>query len=182
MMADDYRGFITYCFSDWEADTFKRAPMAIRDGTRTDTPLHGSLEGLVKDEDYYFKPDPDFEQGTYSRCHRTLREQIQPGDFIFFRTNYKDRQFLIGYFRIKDKIDGKKGPILVADPDESRCIDFEFELSEENWDVIEKLNPRAINGYDSGRTINRNMMFLGRNYLILDNEKTNFLLGLLSES
>lgn len=181
-MAEDYRGFITYCFSDWEADTFERAPMVMRNGERTDTPLRSSLEGLIEGMDYYLKPDPDFAQGTYSRCHRKLREQIRPGDYIFFRTNHRDRQFLIGYFRIKEKIEGKIGPILVADPDESQRIDFEFELHRDNWDVVERLNPRAVGGYDPDRTINRNMMFLGRDYLILDRTKKDFLLGLLSES
>lgn len=181
MMEDTYRGFITYCFSDWEADTFKRAPMVMRDGKRTDTPLHGSLDTLVEGEDYYIKPDPDFDGLTYSRCHRKLREQIQPGDYLFFRTNYRDRQFLIGYFRIQEKLGGEKGPVLIADPDESRCVDFSCELSGENWEIVEKLNPRAIGGYDPGRAISRNMMFLGRNYLVLDREKTDYLLGLLSE-
>ncbi len=180
-MSEEYRGFITYCFSDWEADSFKRAPMKIRDGERSEVPQHGSLEGLVEGEDYYLKPDPDFDELTYGICHRKLREKIQPGDYLFFRTNHRDQQFIIGYFRVADKVEGDRGPVLIADPERSRCIDFDFKLSEDNWDVVETLNPRAKGRYDSERADSRNMMALGRNYLILDQEKTDYLLGLLQD-
>ncbi|MBS3165007.1 hypothetical protein J4439_06255 [Candidatus Woesearchaeota archaeon] len=170
------QGYLTYCFSDWLSESFRRAPMRIRDGKRTDVPLRTSLEDLVEGEDYYVKADPDFDALTYRVCHRRLRERIQPGDYLFFRTNHCEQQYVIGYFRIQGKEDSERGPILHGDRADSLLLDFRLELSPQNWDVVQRLNPRAQ--YHPERSINLNLLALGRNYLLLDEERTVFLRSL----
>ncbi len=161
-------GYITPCFSDWNATTFQRGVMQVKNGTRTDRAIRRPLQEKEEIEgvDYYVKPDPDFDNYTYSRCHRSLRKSIDIGDLLFFRTLWRNKHYLIGYFLIEDKEGDPENPICIASAEDSPLIDFSLTMSP---DLVRKINPRAK--FTSTRPLNRQMNeFLGRNYLRLNSD------------
>ncbi len=113
-------GYLTYCYCDQDSEKFER--------------------GWVKDEgNLWQKTDPNFQERTYSECHLKLREKIQIGDYLFFRTNWRRAPYIIGYFLIGDKKKQEEfeGPRLIAK--ERLCIDFNFQIDAE---LLTFLSPR----------------------------------------
>lgn len=166
-------GFITVCFSDWNADTFQPGVMAIRKGKRTDQPIRRPLRpDEVQGTDYYIKPDPDFQNGLYVCCHRKLREALQAGDTLFFRTLWCGEPYLIGYFLIEAKF-RDKDPVCVANLEKSRLIDFQLTITPR---LIRRVRPNAV--LVPGRHFNHqvNQVF-GRNYSRLSDPATRYLIG-----
>jgi len=170
------RGFITVCFSDWTKETFDNGIMRIIRGKRSDVPIRRPIRSdEVEGIDYYRKPDPDFLNFTYSRCHKKLRQQLQENDVLFFRTLWRGRQYLIGYFTIKEKRGDPQNPICIAEPSKSLLINFNLEITPE---LVKKLNPRAR--FNKSRHLNMWINeWLGRNYLKLPPEATNYLMELI---
>ena len=173
------QGYITPCFSDWNATTFQRGVMQIQNGTRTDRAIRRPLKEKEETEgvDYYIKPDPDFDNYTYSRCHRGLRKSIDKGDLLFFRTLWRGKHYLIGYFLIKGKMGDYNDPICIASEEDSPLIDFSLPISPA---LVKKINSRAK--FTSARPLNRQMNeFLGRNYLKLSSDGLKLLRTLIEK-
>lgn len=168
------RSFITYCFADWMQPTFANGIMRIRNGRRTDEPIRHPLPAhWKKDVHYYIKPDPDFVNWTYSRCHRKLRRIVHPGDIIFFRTLWRSQQYFIGYFIIEGTCGEATNPVLAADPRRSLFVPaFASPISSS---LILRLNPRAKLVHVERYHPNVLAMFLGREYLALNTKRTHFL-------
>jgi|GEM_PF-6640090 len=119
------RSFITPCFSDWTKKVFVPVPMRIINGKRTDYPIRRIIRvDEVDGVNWYRKADPDFEKGTYSRCHKVLRKTLRIGDVLFFRTLWQDSPYLIGYFEITNKMGDGENPLCVTDVTHSKCVDF----------------------------------------------------------
>ena len=173
------RGYITVCFSDWINDNFDNGVMHITNGIRTDRPIRRKLAiNEIEGVHYYRKPDPDFKNFTYSRCHKSLRQQLQRGDVLFFRTLWQEKQYIIGYFLIKGIMGDPKNPICLADPNQSLLIDYKFEVT---LDLVRFLNPLAY--LNQSRHFNKcTNEWLGRNYLSLDLETATCLINLLKET
>jgi len=169
-------GFITYCFSDWQSELFQRGVMQIKNGTRNSTPIRRPMRAdELENRDYYIKADPNFERGTYGVCHRKLRQIIQPGDVLFFRTLWRGRQYFIGYFLIK-RIDGTEAnPILIADLKNSQLIHFALPIT---LDLAQQINPDTSfrNGVHPNKSLNGR---LGRNYKRIDERTTHMLMELV---
>ncbi len=167
--------YLTVCFSDWNYDTFQRGVMKIRNGKRTNDPIRRPLKITeVEGQDYYIKPDPDFAVGVYGRCHRQLRLSIKPGDLLFLRTLWRGKPYLLGYFKIKEKI-GTTDPICRADLANSRLINFQHEITPE---LVRMVKP----DWKDSRHFNQQVVSaLGRNYIKLDEKRTNYLLDLINQ-
>lgn len=173
------RGFLTICYCDWTKKYFSRGVMRIIGNKRTNQPIYRSIKSDEKEEkDYYIKTDPDFSNFTYSRCHKKLRQQIQPGDILFFRTLWQRKQYFIGYFLIKEKTGSSENPICVADKNSSLFVpDFRIKITPE---IVKKLSPRAV--FKKSRHINSQINEnLGRNYLCLDSQKVAYLVNLIQK-
>ncbi len=170
------RGFITVCFSDWTQKVFNNGIMRIIRGKRSDEPIRRPIKpDEVEGIDYYIKPDPNFLDFTYSRCHRKLRQQLRKDDILFFRTLWRGKQYLVGYFAIKEKTVDSQDPICIANPDKSLLINFSLEITP---DLVKKLNPRVKpnNSRHLNMWINES---LGRSYLQLTPETTIYLINLI---
>lgn len=170
-------GFLTVCFSDWTKDYFSRGVMRIINGRRTDQPIRRNLKINEKEGvDYYIKTDPDFENFSYSRCHKKLRQQIKCGDLLFFRTLWRGKHYFIGYFLIKEKRGNPENPICLADKNQSLLLpNFIVPITPA---VVKKLNPKAV--FLKSRNLNLQINeWLGRNYLKLDQKKTAYLKNFL---
>lgn len=158
-------GYITVCFSDWTNDTFSRGVMRIVRGVRTEYPLRRPLlASECEGKDYYVKEDPDFKNFTYRKCHKGLRKRLEAGDILFFRTLWRRKPYIIGYFVITGKRDG----ICLADREKSVCIDFRMRVTK---NLVKVLNPSAV----WNRKVHFNKWVnaaLGRNYLKLGPETT----------
>ena len=172
------QGFLTVCFCDWTKDSFSPGVMRIVKGKRTDQPLRQTLANKKEGVDYYIKPDPNFSNFTYSHCHKQLRQQLKPGDILFFRTLWRKKPYFIGYFLIKKKIGDPNNPICLADRNGSFLTDgFNIEITPE---IVKKLNPRAI--FTNSQHLNSQInQWLGRNYLRLDTQKTFYLIKLIQQ-
>jgi len=172
-------GFITYCFSDWQSELFQRGVMQIKNGTRNDVPIRRPMQVYeLENRDYYVKADPNFELGTYSVCHRKLRQVIQPGDVLFFRTLWRRKQYFIGYFLVKRKGGTEANPFLVADLKNSQLIHFTLPIT---LDLAQQINPDTSfrscvhpNASINGR--------LGRNYKRIDEHTTYMLIELMQKT
>ncbi|MDA2922529.1 hypothetical protein MYX07_04675 [Patescibacteria group bacterium AH-259-L07] len=166
------KGYLTVCFSNWKEEIFTNGIMRIKNGKRTDDPIRRPLKpGEMEGIHYYIKPDPDFFNFTYSRCHRRLRQQLQKDDILFFRTLWREKQYIIGYFTIKEKVGAPEDPICVADPKQSLLIHYELEVTP---GLVYRLNPHA----QSNRSRHINMWInerLGRDYLMLGPGATTYL-------
>jgi len=153
--------------------------MRIINENRTDYPIRRDLKpGEKENIDYYVKPDPDFSNFTYRSCHKKLRQQIEPGDILFFRTLWRGKQYLIGYFLIKQKADDSDNPICIGD---SLCSflspEFKIEITPE---LVRKINPKAV--FKKSQHVNSQINhWLGRNYLKLDTKKTVYLMNLIQK-
>lgn len=152
-------GYLTYCYCDQDSEKFER-------------------EWVKSEGKLWQKTDPNFQEGTYSECHQRLREKIQTGDYLFFRTNWRSVPYIIGYFLIgnKEKQDEFEGPQLIAK--DRLCIDFNLHLNKE---LVEMINPEARNLYKNVRSWAEGVNFaLGfRQYKKLNEEKTKNLLKLI---
>lgn len=116
--------------------------MAIKNGKRTDTPIRRSLgAGDREGISWYRKPDPDFQQLTYSRCHRSLRRNLLAGDTLFFRALWRGKPYVIGYGVISEKSGPLDNPVCHLDPALSHLIDFKLPITES---MVLRLNPRAV--------------------------------------
>lgn len=178
-MQSTIKGFITVCFSDWTKEKFNRGVMRIVNGDRTDYPVRRDLKPWEKENiDYYVKPDPDFSKLAYRSCHRKLRQKIQPGDILFFRTLWRGSQYFIGYFLIKEKTGDSNNPICIGDrPSSFLSPEFKIKITEE---MVRKLNPKAV--FKKMQPVNPQINhWLGRNYLKLDTEKTVYLMSLIQK-
>ena len=171
-------GFLTVCFSDWNADKFRRGVMRIKDGVRTNRPIRRPLQpDEIEGIHYCIKPDPDFERGLYRVCHLKLRQVIEAGDVLFFRTLWRGQPYLIGYFWIAGKSSGRDDPVCLADLSSSRLIDFSLEITPS---LIRKVNPRAA--LVPGRHFNHQVtQAFGRNYIRLSDEATDYLIRLIEQ-
>jgi hypothetical protein len=173
-------GYLTVCFSDWTKDSFRNGVMRIVDGRRTDDPIRRSINPAeVEGIDYYIKPDPDFRGCAYRRCHRQLRQQLEVGDILFFRTLWRNCQHLIGYFTISAKVGDTEDPVCLADPSRSLLLPgYIVPITEE---LVCRLNSCAVPNSTRhiNAWINEN---LGRNYLRLSAERTAFLKALLDSA
>jgi hypothetical protein len=170
------KGFVTYCFSDWTKETFQRGVLRIRNGKKTDEPIRRLLRiDEIPEQDYYIKKDPNFDDGTYSRCHCGLRKAIQPRDVLFFRTLWRGNQYLIGYFSVLRKSGEEESPIVHADMKQSRLIDFALLIT---FEIAQLINPEI--GYRPG--VHKNVTLngrLGRNYKLIDEPTTKALVALI---
>ncbi len=169
-------GFLTVCFSDWNADEFQRGVMRIKDGVRTNCPIHRPLyPDEVEGIHYYIKPDPDFERGLYRACHLKLRQVLEAGDVLFFRTLWRGKPYLIGYLTILGK-SGKMDPICLADFARSRLIHFSLKITPS---LIRKVNPRAtlVPGWHFNDQVTQ---AFGRNYFRLSDKSTKYLIRLIN--
>ncbi len=159
--------YITSCFSSWQSDTFKRGICAIVRGKRTDRAIRRWLKSREKEgKHWYRKADPDFDDFTYSRCHRTLRRILCSGDVLFFRTLWRGDPYLIGFFRITGKTGPSENPVCHADPEMSALIYFR-KCMRITPSLVGVLNPKA--GPRCKRPYNQwaNEQ-LGRNWMQLD--------------
>ncbi|MDP2598759.1 MAG: hypothetical protein Q8P49_02935 [Candidatus Liptonbacteria bacterium] len=174
------RGYITYCFSNWTKKTFSNGVMLMRNGKRTDDPIRHAVPAHWKlSIDYYIKPDPNFKNWTYSRCHKKLRRCAKPGDIIFFRTLWMARQYLIGYFVVAGKSGDEQNPVLIADPSKSLFIpQFKIPITQK---LVMRMNPRATKKHAAMYHPNIFAMFLGREFLSLDAKRTDFLVKYMRE-
>ncbi|MEW6617432.1 MAG: hypothetical protein AB1333_03390 [Patescibacteria group bacterium] len=171
-------GIITPCFSDQNKSTFERGIMRISaNGKRTNDPFLGSLAKKKEGVNYYIKKDPDFKNGTYSVCHQGLRRVIRPGDYLFFRTLWRGRQYLIGYFFIKEKSGSDpKNPVLVADLKKSKLVHFSIPITSK---IVKKINPKFSEEKFKTRHPNQVINeFLGRYSTRLSYQATKYLLSL----
>lgn len=150
--------------------------MRMRSGRRTDTPIRRSLKKEEQEGiDYYIKADPDFAQGTYSVCHRKMRQVMQVGDVLFFRTLWRGQQYLVGYFLVREKRGMSDDPILVADSKKSVLVHFKVPVTIK---LAQKINPamRLRAGVHRNSSINGR---LGRNFKRLDAKTTHMLMLLV---
>ena len=166
-------GFLTVCFSDWNSDVFRRGVMAIRNGRRTEQPLRRPLRpDEIEEVHYYIKPDPDFDTGFYTHCHRKLRQAIQVGDTLFFRTLWRGQPYLIGYFLIEAKLLSDESPVCLANLEKSRLIDFRLKITPR---LIRKVRPNAV--LVPGRHFNHQVnQTFGRSYIRLSDPATRYLI------
>lgn len=156
--------YITTCFADWQAESFRRGIMAIRAGRRTDAQIRRPLRtDEIEGTHWYQKADPDFKRFTYSRCHRGLRRTLQVGDTLFFRTLWRGRPYIIGYAVIREKSGPADNPVCHLDHALSHLIDFRLPVTA---NLVRRLNPRAKARptCDFNHWVNAR---LGRNYLCL---------------
>ncbi len=169
------RGYITYCFSDWNEKTFSNGVMLMRNGVRTDTAIRHIIPDHWREgTHYYTKPDPDFKKWTYSRCHKRLRRRMEPGDVLFLRTMWRSQEYFVGYFFIKEKTGDPADPILVADKNRSLfLLHFDTPISS---GLIMKLNPSATKERAAKYHPNIFAQFLGRESLGLNERRTAFLM------
>lgn len=168
------KSYLTVCFCDWNYSTFHRGVMKIRNGKRTDEPIRRPLRITeLEGQDYYVKPDPDFAVGVYGRCHRQLRVALKPGDLLFLRTLWRGKPYLIGYFKISEKI-GTADPICRADLTNSRLINFQLEITPE---ILEVVKPDCRDKRHFNQQV---VSALGRNYIKLDRKLSNYLLDLVN--
>lgn len=157
------RSFITPCFSDWTKEVFVPGPMRIIEGRRTEYPIRRIIrpdegEGV----DWYRKADPDFERGTYSRCHKALRKTLHIGDVLFFRTLWRDVPHLIGYFEITNKTGDSDDPLCVTDVTHAKCVDFLVPIG---LGMVLMVNSKAkLGSRHFNKLVNE---FMGRSYLEL---------------
>lgn len=169
-------GFITTCFCDWNSETFRRGVMKIRNGKRTDCAIRRQLRpDEVQGRDYYIKVDPDFDNGTYSRCHLKLRQTLQPEDVLFFRALWRERPYVVGYFTIDHKEESECGPVCAADLSESKLVNFSLEVTPI---LLETLNPKFRHNKNRNWNFQANE-FLGRNYMRLTVDATQKLLEII---
>jgi hypothetical protein len=166
-------GYVTVCYSDQTQDTFQRGVMKMKNGVRTEKQIRRVLEPEEKEgAHFYLKPDPNFENWTYSICHIALRKVLKPKDILFFRTLWRNTQYFIGYFVISHKSGDPDNPICQADSGKSLLIKgYRYVITS---DMVKILNPNA----DFSRDENRNRLissYLSRYYLSLSPEKTLFL-------
>lgn len=145
------KGYLTYCYCKQDSARFEKL-----------------------DE----KVDPDFQKGTYSICHHDIRERIQIGDFLFLRTNWRDTPYIIGYYEISKKCDGRFGPVLVA---KNRiCINFNLEI---NPELLEFLRPGKSSKPKNISWAQYVNYALGhRKYIVLEEGKTKSLATLIKQS
>jgi len=147
------RGYLTYCYCRQDSEKFEK------------------LEE---------KTDPNFKEGTYTECHNDIRKRIQPGDFLFLRTNWKDTPYIIGYYEISEKRDGEFGKILVA---KNRiCIDFNLQIDKELLAFLKpglkiEMKPEKMSW---AQYVNNTLGF--RKYIILNEEKTKGLLNRIKQN
>lgn len=170
------KGFITYCFGDWQSGEFQRGVMRMRQSRKTDEPIRRSLKKEEREgRDYYVKADPDFSALTYSVCHRKLRQLVEVGDVLFFRTLWRGQQYLVGYFLVREKRGISDNPILVADPERSVLVHFKVPVTLE---LARKINPamHLRTGAHRNSSINGR---LGRNFKRLDAKTTRMLIKLI---
>jgi hypothetical protein len=156
--------YITTCFADWQSDTFRRGIMAVRNDKRTNTQIRRALRSdEVEGVHWYRKTDPDFEQFTYRKCHRGLRQVLEVGDTLFFRTLWRGKPYIIGYMVIAGKSGPANDPVCHADRSISHLIDFRLPVT---MGLVRRLNPRAraLRRCDFNHWVNAR---LGRNYLCL---------------
>jgi len=171
-------GFLTYCFSDWEREEFKRGVMRIRHNIKTDEPIRRPLrENEIEGRDYYVKADPNFGRGTYGVCHRGLRKILQPEDVLFFRTLWRQQQYLIGYFVVNGTMGSFENPTVLADTARSRLVNFKLPITLELAKQINQ-ETKYRRGIHPNRTLNGR---LGRNYKRLDEQTTRVLIALIEE-
>lgn len=171
-------GIITPCFSNQHEDVFERGAARIgTDGKRTNDPFLGPLIKKNEGVSYYIKKDPDFKKGTYSIYHQRLRKTIRPGDYLFFRTLWRGRHYLIGYFFIKEKNGSDpKNPVLVADLKKSKLVHFSIPITPE---IVKKINPKFSEEKFKTRHPNQVINeFLGRYSMRLSYPATKYLLSL----
>ena len=157
------RAFITPCFSDWTKEVFIPGPMRIINENRTDYPIRRIIHAdEVEGEDWYRKDDPNFEKGTYSRCHRALRKTLRIGDVLFFRTLWRDTPYLIGYFEITQKTGDEENPLCVTDVTHSKCVDFLIPIG---LGMVLMANEKArLGSRHFNKLVNE---YMGRSYLEL---------------
>jgi len=175
MALKNRKGMVTYAYSDWNVNHFANGIMKIRGGKHTDVPIHRSLkENENEGIDYYVKPDPNFKDATYDVCHPEIRERINVGEFLFFRTLWRESPYFFGYFHIGEKIDGEKGPILKADM--WGRFPYTMPISEE---TVLNLNPKAKDSHarSFNEWVNYNLGY--RRYLELDEQRTDYLLNVM---
>jgi hypothetical protein len=169
-------GYITVCYSDQTSEIFKRGVMKIKDGKRTEYQIYGSVADMTENKDYYVKPDPNFENWIYSKCHKSLRKKLNPKDILFFRTRWHNEQYFIGYFVILSKSDDELNPICYADRKSSLLINgYKCRITPA---LVETIIPGTnFSCYPNKKRFITNK--LSRNYLMLTDEKTYFLKKLL---
>ncbi len=166
-------GYVTVCYSNQSEEVFKRAPMRIRNGVRTNELIKRKIRKNEKEnEDYYIKTDPNFDNYTYSTCHRSLRKVLLPGDILFFRTLWRGKEYFIGYFDIVYKSTYKDDNKCYALPQTSLLIPgYRYVITPS---LVQRLNPNA----NLSRSVNENRFisyYLARSYLKLTLENTRFL-------
>ena len=172
------QGYVTYCFSDWMSASFQRGIMRIRDGERVDLPIRRPLRSDEREgREYYVKPDPDFERGTYSVCHRRLRIALDAGDLLFFRSLWRGKQYLIGYFSVAEKRGPDDDPVIIADLARSRLVHFQLPIT---LRVARIINPetRFRRGVADNAVLNGR---LGRNYKRLPPKAADRLVALCND-
>lgn len=149
---------ITFCFSDQNSNKFKRGI------------IQKTKCGLER------KVDPDFEKGTYSVCHQKLREKMEVGGTLFFRTTWHDEPYIIGYFDIGEKVKGEYGPILIAK--KKVCVDYDLSIS---IMTLEKIAPGFPHfSYILHKTMPQIVNYaLGRQYKVLNEEQAIYLKTLI---
>ena len=166
-------GYITVCYSDQNQEIFGRGTMRIRNGVRTEEIIQRALrKDDIEGENYYVKADPNFDQLTYSVCHKALRKALSPGDFLFFRTLWREKQYFLGYFVISYKSGSGDNPICHADPVRSFLIEgYRFVIKP---DLVEILNESA--NYSKTKNKKRFISYyLSRSFLHLNDKKTEYL-------
>jgi len=166
-------GYITVCYSDQNQEIFKRGVMRIRNGVKTEEIIQRPLrKDDIEGENYYIKTDPNFDQWTYSICHKSLRKVLSPKDILFFRTLWRGNQYFIGYFTISHKSGDGNNPVCYADLSNSFLINgYKFVITPK---LVEILNDNA----DYSKTSNKKRFvsgYLSRCYLHLSADKTEFL-------
>jgi hypothetical protein len=171
-------GFLTVCYSDQGTESFERGVFYIKNGRKTKSQVKRALSpNEVQGAHFWRKPDPDFSRLTYSICHRRLRQKLEVGDILFFRTLWRGRHYLLGYFLVKDKVDSglkDRGPIIFGDDERSLLIHYVLKITPA---LVMKLNPRSLppkRGENLNMWMNRR---LGRDHLRLSPENTEFLKG-----
>jgi hypothetical protein len=158
-------GRIVYCYSDQRISIFR--------------------QGII---DNQRKTDPNFSNGTYSVCQLKLRKVIEPEDVLFFRTAWKDKPYIIGYFIIGNKKLGEYGPVLIAK--ERICINYNLPITEEiirflrpdlNGKINKTLKLRLSGGIERNATSLENANFcLGcRSFLNLPEKQTEGLIKII---
>ena len=152
--------------------------MAIVEGKRSNRAIRRVLRsGEVENIHWYLKTDPDFDAFTYSRCHRLLRRTLRLDDVLFFRTLWRGRPYIIGYFTIVGIVWPKENPVILASKERSPLIHYALPVTSS---LVRLLNPRAA----GPRTCSFNHWVnarLGRNYMRLDAPAAAYLKALIDD-